>query len=33
LDFFSVRPSEGGEFKPLFRGGLGQGGLKLQLKW
>jgi hypothetical protein len=33
LDFFSVRPSEGGEFKPLFRGGFGQGGLKLQLKW
>ncbi len=33
LDFFSVRPSEGGEFKPLFRGGLGSGGLKLQLKW
>lgn len=33
LDFFSVRPSEGGEFKPLFRGGFGEGGLKLQLKW
>lgn len=33
LDFFSVRPSEGGEFKPLFRGGVGEGGLKLQLKW
>ena len=33
LDFFSVRPTEGGEFKPLFRGGVGQGGLKLQLKW
>ena len=33
LDFFSVRPSEGGDFKPLFRGGVGEGGLKLQLKW
>jgi len=33
MDFFSVRPSEGGEFKPLFRGGFGEGGLKLQLKW
>lgn len=33
LDFFSVRPSEGGEFKPMLRGGFGEGGLKLQLKW
>lgn len=33
LDFFSVRPTEGGEFKPLFRGGVGEGGLKFQLKW
>ena len=33
LDFFSVRPSEGGDFKPLLRGGVGEGGLKLQLKW
>ena len=33
LDFFSVRPSDGGDFKPLFRGGVGEGGLKLQLKW
>lgn len=33
LDFFSLRPSDGGDFKPLFRGGVGEGGLKLQLKW
>jgi hypothetical protein len=33
LDIFSVRPSEGGDFKPLLRGGVGEGGLKLQLKW
>lgn len=32
LDFFSVRPSDGG-FKPLLRGGVGDGGLQLQLKW
>gem|GEM_PF-2781587 len=33
LDFFSVRPSDNGDFKPLLRGGVGEGGLKLQLKW
>jgi hypothetical protein len=33
LDFFSMRPSDSGDFKPLLRGGLGEGGLKLQLKW
>jgi hypothetical protein len=33
LDFFSMRPADGGDFKPLFRGGVGEGGLKLQLKW
>lgn len=32
LDFFSVRPNDGG-FKPLLRGGVGDGGLQLQLKW
>lgn len=33
MDFFSGRPSESGEFKPLLRGGVGDGGLQLQLKW
>jgi hypothetical protein len=33
LDFFSVRPEGNGDFKPLLRGGVGEGGLKLQLKW
>jgi hypothetical protein len=33
LDFFSLRPADGGDFKPLLRGGVGEGGLKLQLKW
>jgi len=33
LDFFSVRPDGSGDFKPLLRGGVGEGGLKLQLKW
>ncbi|MEO8300866.1 MAG: hypothetical protein ABI608_03685 [Rhizomicrobium sp.] len=33
LDFFSMRANDGGDFKPLFRGGVGEGGLKLQLKW
>jgi hypothetical protein len=33
MDFFSVRPSDSGDFKPLLRGGFGEGGLKLQLKW
>jgi len=33
FDFFSVRPSDGGDFKPMLRGGFGEGGLKLQLKW
>jgi hypothetical protein len=33
LDFFSTRPASGGDFKPLLRGGFGEGGLKLQLKW
>lgn len=33
LDFFSMRPQDGGDFKPLLRGGFGEGGLKLQLKW
>lgn len=33
LDFFSVRPDDSGNFKPLFRGGVGDGGLQLQLKW
>jgi len=32
LDIFSVRPNDGG-FKPLLRGGVGDGGLQLQLKW
>ena len=33
LDFLSVRPDGSGDFKPLLRGGVGEGGLKLQLKW
>jgi hypothetical protein len=33
LDFFSMRPKDSGDFKPLLRGGFGEGGLKLQLKW
>jgi hypothetical protein len=33
LDFFSVRPDDSGSFKPLFRGGVGDGGVQLQLKW
>jgi hypothetical protein len=33
LDFFSVRPDNGGGFKPLLRGGVGDGGMQLQLKW
>jgi hypothetical protein len=33
MDFFSGRPSDSGEFKPLLRGGVGDGGLQLQLKW
>jgi hypothetical protein len=33
LDFFSTHPEKNGDFKPLFRGGVGEGGFKLQLKW
>lgn len=33
MDFFSGRPSDSGEFKPLMRGGVGDGRLSLQLKW
>jgi hypothetical protein len=33
LDFFSTTSSNSGDFKPLLRGGVGDGGLKLQLKW
>jgi len=33
LDFFSMRPDNSGAFKPLLRGGVGDGGLQLQLKW
>ena len=33
LDFFSLRPSNGGEFKPSLRAGVGGGRLGLQLKW
>jgi hypothetical protein len=33
LDFFSTRPDDSGAFKPLLRGGVGDGGLQLQLKW
>jgi len=32
LDFFSMRPDDG-TFKPLLHGGVGNGGLQLQLKW
>ena len=32
MDFFSVRQDDGA-FKPLLRGGVGDGGLQLQLKW
>jgi hypothetical protein len=33
LDFFSVPPDDSASFKPLLRGGVGDGGLQLQLKW
>lgn len=33
LDFFSLRSDDGGNFKPLLRGGIGGGGLQLQMKW
>jgi hypothetical protein len=33
LDFFNMRPDNSGDFKPLLRGGVGDGGLQLQLKW
>lgn len=33
LDFFSVKPDDGGSIKPLLRGGIGDGHLQLQLKW
>lgn len=33
LDFFSVRSNDSGDFKPLLRGGVGDGGLQIQLKW
>jgi hypothetical protein len=33
LDFFDMRPDNSGAFKPLLRGGVGDGGLQLQLKW
>lgn len=33
LDFFSMRPGDNNGFKPLFRAGVGDGGLQLQLKW
>src|SRR5438067_9367209 len=33
LDFFSVQSDGGGDFKPLLHGGVGEGGLKIQLKW
>jgi hypothetical protein len=33
MDFFSMRPADNGNFKPLLRGGVGDGGLQLQLKW
>jgi hypothetical protein len=32
LEFFSMRPDDGA-FKPLLHGGVGNGGLQLQLKW
>jgi len=33
VDFFSLRPDTSGGFTPLLRGGVGDGGLQLQLKW
>ena len=33
LDFFSLRPRDGSEFKPSLRAGVGAGRLGLQLKW
>jgi hypothetical protein len=33
LDFFSLLPDNSGGFKPLLRGGVGDGGVQLQLKW
>jgi hypothetical protein len=33
LDFFSLRSTESGNFKPLLRGGVGDGGLRLQMNW
>jgi hypothetical protein len=33
LDFFSLRSDDSGNFKSLLRGGVGDGGLQLQLKW
>jgi len=33
LDFFSLRPDSSDGFTPLLRGGVGDGGLQLQLKW
>jgi len=33
LDFFSMPPRDGSEFKPSLRAGVGAGRLGLQLKW
>ena len=33
LDFFLLRPDSSNGFTPLLRGGVGDGGLQLQLKW
>jgi hypothetical protein len=33
VDFVSMRPDDNSNFKPLLRGGVGDGGLQLQLKW
>jgi hypothetical protein len=33
LDFFSLRSDDSGNFKPLLSGGVGDGGLHLQVKW
>jgi hypothetical protein len=33
LDFFSMHARDGNEFKPFLRAGVGDGGLRLQLKW